>query len=126
MTLTHTLDVDTARHLSANSHRHWRLRQQAARQVREDVRGLANGTAPVATPCAIDVTLTQRTNGRRDPDNVAGTAKPVLDGLVDAGVLPDDGHRHVASVTYRVAVDPEVAAGTVRLDVTVEPCEVDA
>lgn len=33
---------------------------------------------------------------KRDPDNfIAGGRKPVLDGLVLAGVLPDDGWKHI-------------------------------
>lgn len=33
---------------------------------------------------------------RRDPDNYTASLKPVLDGLVAAGVLDDDDFRHVA------------------------------
>jgi len=37
---------------------------------------------------------------RRDPDNYAATGKPLIDGLVAAGVLPDDDGKHVAVVRY--------------------------
>lgn len=34
--------------------------------------------------------------GRYDPANLyAGVAKPIVDALVDVGILPDDDHRHV-------------------------------
>jgi hypothetical protein len=41
---------------------------------------------------AVDVTLTWyvTTNHRRDEDNLYGLLKPLADGLVDAGVVPDD------------------------------------
>jgi crossover junction endodeoxyribonuclease RusA len=34
--------------------------------------------------------------GRRDADNLVGTLKPVCDGLVDAGLVPDDTPEHMA------------------------------
>lgn len=32
---------------------------------------------------------------RRDADNLAATSKPVVDGLRDAGVIPDDDTEHI-------------------------------
>lgn len=32
---------------------------------------------------------------RRDPGNWSPTAKALVDGIVDAGVLPDDNHKHL-------------------------------
>ena len=43
---------------------------------------------------------------RRDLDNVAFAKKFVLDGLVEAGVLEDDGQRHVAALQDTFEVDP--------------------
>ena len=46
-------------------------------------------------------------NLRRDLDNVAGTGqKWVLDGLVAAGVLPDDNMRHVVGLQHWAHIDP--------------------
>lgn len=47
-------------------------------------------------------------NRRRDPDNIQATGvKFVLDGLVRAGVLPDDGPRYVGRIIHeKVAYDP--------------------
>lgn len=44
-----------------------------------------------------------------DPDGIAPALKGVLDGLVDAGVVPDDSGVFVAAVTYR---RPVVEAGS--------------
>jgi len=45
---------------------------------------------------------------RRDPDNIAAAGrKLILDGLVLAGVLPDDGWNHVLGWTDRFEVDRE-------------------
>lgn len=43
-------------------------------------------------------------NRTRDPDNIAATLKPVLDGLVDAGVIPDDKARHVVRTSQRIVL----------------------
>lgn len=48
------------------------------------------------------------TNRRRDPANWAPTAKAVMDGLVDAGVFPDDNHRYVTGPDMRLGpIDDE-------------------
>lgn len=38
---------------------------------------------------------------RRDPGNYAPTTKPVIDGLVDGGLLPDDDWRHLEGPDLR-------------------------
>ena len=117
MKVTHVLDLDTARALTANSRGRWPT-QKATAQVKADIGTLlGNSCTPLDPPVEIDVTLSQRTKRRRDPDNVPGIAKPIIDAIVAAGVIPDDGHKYVDRVSYRVAVDPDVKKGTVRLDV---------
>lgn len=48
---------------------------------------------------------------RRDPANWAPTAKACIDGLVDAGVFPDDDYKHVTGPDMRIG-DPNVGANT--------------
>ena len=43
-----------------------------------------------------------RDRRRRDPHNWMPTAKAVLDGMVDAGVFPDDNHAHVIGPDMRI------------------------
>ena len=43
-----------------------------------------------------------------DADAIAPSVKPVIDGLVDAGVIPDDSPAYVHQVTYRA---PRVVPG---------------
>jgi Holliday junction resolvase RusA-like endonuclease len=38
---------------------------------------------------------------RRDPDNYAASAKMLQDGLVKAGILPDDNFNHVPELTIK-------------------------
>ena len=54
----------------------------------------------------VDVTCTWYTkNLRKDPDNVSAGVKFVLDGLVQAGVLPDDRRKQINSISHHFDVD---------------------
>ena len=44
-------------------------------------------------------------NGRRDPDNVMAGQKFILDGLVQAGVLPGDSQKYILGIYHRFMVD---------------------
>lgn len=44
-------------------------------------------------------------NRKRDPDNVAAGVKFILDGIVAAGVLPNDGYAQVTGIIHRFYVD---------------------
>ena len=56
-------------------------------------------------------------NRMRDPDNVSGAGrKLILDALVDAGILPNDGWAHVAGLTDTFCVDRAAAGVRVELE----------
>ncbi len=56
----------------------------------------------------VDITITwHEPNRRRDPDNVVGGTKFVMDGLVAGGVIKDDSQRYVNSITHQFEVDKE-------------------
>jgi len=42
---------------------------------------------------------------RRDPDNIASGAKIVFDGLVEAGIIENDGWNYVGDLTHRFRID---------------------
>ena len=42
---------------------------------------------------------------RKDPDNVSAGVKFILDGLVQAGVLPDDRRKQINSIKHEFGVD---------------------
>lgn len=52
--------------------------------------------------CTVHVAYPDRR--RRDVHNLMGTVKPVLDGLVDARLLPDDDDAHLSGPDLRVWV----------------------
>ena len=63
-------------------------------------------------PVHITVTIHKTRAGRWDVGNLYPTAKAIVDGLVDAGVIPDDSNEWV--------VGPDMRAGEKRA----EPCVV--
>ena len=42
---------------------------------------------------------------RRDPDNIMAGQKFIMDGLVQAGVIPDDSQKYIAGIVHRFRVD---------------------
>ena len=64
-------------------------------------------------PSWVTITLPVSDNRRRDPHNYFATVKPIVDGLVDAGLWPDDTpawvtttepHLEVAPTPHRVTI----------------------
>ena len=54
----------------------------------------------------VDIVCTWITKDlRKDPDNVSAGVKFVLDGLVQAGILPDDRRKQINSISHRFGVD---------------------
>ena len=44
-------------------------------------------------------------NRHRDPDNIMAGQKFIIDGLVTAGIIPNDNQRHIQGIIHRFAVD---------------------
>lgn len=60
-------------------------------------------------PSTIQVTIPFDTGRRRDPHNYVGTVcKSVIDGLVQAGVWPDDNPEYVTVIEPKLVVGTEV------------------
>jgi crossover junction endodeoxyribonuclease RusA len=59
-------------------------------------------------PCFVRVTFPVKDNRRRDSDNPAPTVKAIVDGLVDAGVWPDDTPEWVETLGSRFAKGADV------------------
>lgn len=92
--------------ISANDRLHWRARNRRTRYLR----GLANDMArarraPSYGAAQIVAWVTWPNHARRDVHNLMPTLKALVDGLVDARVLPDDSDRHL------IGPDPRATAG---------------
>ncbi|EOM66632.1 RusA family crossover junction endodeoxyribonuclease [Enterococcus faecium] len=70
-------------------------------------------------PCALMITWYVK-NKRKDADNIAFAKKFILDGLVEAGVLPNDNRKYVQGFTDIVKEDKERQ----RIEITFVPIEV--
>jgi hypothetical protein len=90
--------------ITLNARAHWTANHRAtaalrlrggwsARAARVPHLARADLTVWVVYPSAV--------RRRRDVSNYLGTVKPLLDGMVDAGVLPDDDDRHLTGPDLR-------------------------
>lgn len=107
--------------LNANDRMHWRQKAALTKAVRETTawRVKAEGCPPAAH-------LTVRLHyapgdrrKRRDPANLCATSKPAIDGLVDAGLVPDDTPEWVTELMP--VIEPGPQPRRLWLEVTVHP-----
>lgn len=77
--------------LSANDRLHWAVKARRTRTIRDMTATLARvEKMPPAEHVTVQLVWTVRDHRRRDEDNTYPTFKAMCDGLVDAGVVPDD------------------------------------
>lgn len=77
--------------LTENQRMHWSARRKLVARVRERASWEARSRRiPPLGRCRVNLEWHVATNHRRDADNVVPTLKALCDGLVDAGVVPDD------------------------------------
>ena len=91
---------------ASNSHRHAGSRMM--KTMTHSVAWMAMGASlkPVEGKCRIRF-LWHEPNRRRDMDNIRAGAKFILDGLVWAKILPDDGWRVITGLEDRFLVDKQ-------------------
>lgn len=84
--------------ITSNGRLHFRDTAKRASKLRE----LASKEVVRAmqAPVRVIVTVQQDTARRFDPANWYPTVKPLIDGLVDAGILPDDDSKHIEQVIF--------------------------
>jgi Holliday junction resolvase RusA-like endonuclease len=89
--------------LSLNGRQHWAARNRAAQALKKAAWAKAlQAKLPRLERVAITVEYQPPDKRRRDPDNYAATGKPLIDGLVIAGILPDDNSAHVTDVHFTI------------------------
>ena len=75
--------------LTANQRMHWGQKMTLTRKVRK-VAAAETAHIPALTKCRVQLVWLVTDNRRRDVDNVVPTLKAMCDGIVDAGIVPDD------------------------------------
>lgn len=78
------------------------LKRKAQKMVTDAI--MDEGIRPMETPITVDCIWCEP-NTRRDKDNIRSGVKYILDGLVKAGIIPDDGWKHVKDITDFYEVD---------------------
>jgi len=108
---------------------HWSKANEVKREETETAMLYAKqaGLNPVQGPVDVSIVFCEQVkfyrNGRRkelrDVDNVYGAAKPILDGLVKAGILPDDNPewvRRVLPTVKYVTEDPHITVSIMQYE----------
>jgi crossover junction endodeoxyribonuclease RusA len=89
--------------LSLNDRKHWAARNRVAQALKTASWAAALAAkVPALDRVTITVEYQPPDRRRRDPGNLAATGKPLIDGLVAGGMLPDDDSGHVASERYEI------------------------
>lgn len=94
-----------------------RLREQAYYLARS----LKNSGTDIKYPVHCVATLNFPTSRRRDSANFQGAIKPVIDGIVSAGLLPDDDITHLVGPDVRVDPSVRTAPDMVHIELKFTP-----
>ncbi|MBF4578927.1 DUF4406 domain-containing protein [Frigoribacterium sp. VKM Ac-2530] len=104
--------------LTSNQRLGWRAKAALTKKVRAaaSFQARAAGLRDLGA-CRVTLVWYVHTRTRRDADNVVPTLKAMCDGLVDAGVVPDDVPRFMDKLMPRIEYE---IAGTPRLELHVK------
>lgn len=91
------LPLTRSKLITANDKMHWGVRARLTKQLRQRGYLLGREGEGVArlglTHARVEVEFAYPDRRRRDRSNLAPTVKALMDGLIDAGLLPDDADR---------------------------------
>ena len=105
--------------LSANQRfGHWAQKAKIVREVRQEVNVRARGMklGPFER-ISVQLVYRPRDKRRRDRGNIMPTHKAALDGLVDAGVVPDDNPEFVEEMMPRIDAPVKGEPGCMWLEI---------
>jgi len=106
----------------AGAKRHWSSYASVKKAQTRKIAWIAkNQLSPIDGP--VDLVFHWVTKSRRvDPDNVSHGSKYILDGLVVAGILPNDGRKTIHSLTHLYPEpDPHAPRVTIELNPIRDP-----
>ena len=91
------LPLTRSKLITANDKLHWAARARLTKQIRQWGYLLGREGEGVArlglTHARVEVEFAYPDRRRRDRSNLSPTVKALMDGLIDAGLLPDDADR---------------------------------
>jgi Endodeoxyribonuclease RusA. len=111
--MIYTLDTDWPRPpLSENDRLHPLTKAKLVKKIRQTAQWWAEGLAiPEQEHVTVHMFWFVKDKRRRDEDNLISTAKPFYDGLVDAGIVPDDIPKFMTKHMPVVILNKEVQPG---------------
>ena len=118
---TITVTIPRATWLHANQKLHWAEEARRKRTLRRMgyVAARELDAEPIEQTVHVAAFIGYLTGGRADPANAGPAVKPLIDGLVDFGLLVDDDSTHVLGPTFlRDPKSTEPGHYTVRLVLT--------
>ena len=105
--------------LNMNQRLHWAKKARLTKNVRSSAYFLARSQRiPAYRHIKVQLHYVPRDNRRRDPSNLIATQKPLVDGLVTAGVVPDDTPKYVTEAMPKI--HPADKTATVRMWLTID------
>jgi len=89
--------------INANQKLHWAVKNSRVQTWRDTACYLARQAKlpQLALPASVNAYIIKDRGSRYDPNNLADTTKACIDGLVDAGVLPDDSWQELIGPDHR-------------------------
>lgn len=90
-----------AKFISANDRLHHMQRAKLTKAWREAAKEACKHLPPLTPPVHILASIQKPRAGRWDPNNLNGTTKAIVDGIVDAGIIPDDSWKEVIGPDHR-------------------------
>ena len=103
--------------LNLNQKQHWAVKARNTKTVR-DVTALLCRDLAKADKIRVRLLYVPRDNRRRDTDNLVAMLKPICDGIVDAGVVPDDTPEFMEKWMPEIG---DAERGNPRMELIIEP-----
>ena len=122
------VDVPATEVLTSNQRLHWGERARRTRALRwRATLAYRQAGKPRMEVAHCVARLTYRDRRRRDAHNIMPTLKALIDGVVAAGLLPDDNHKHLVGPDMRITdPDPDLRRRGYALRIRLEFEEVDS
>lgn len=102
--------------LNANQRLHWAKKASLTKNIRESARLWARKLPKAQEHITVQLVWVVTDRRRRDSDNIYPTFKAMCDGLVDAGIVPDDTPEYMTKLAPIIRHEP---GGTARLELDV-------
>lgn len=97
-----TLDVHKDLWMTSNQRKHWAENSKRANRLRTlaDFKARAHRTPKITEPVWLHAAIAIPSNSRFDPPNAWPTVKPIIDGLVLAGIFKDDDSKWIPYTSF--------------------------